>query len=96
MVPITAAVSASGGCGGALTIRLESITSSEPDDAAGSGDGNTRNDIQDAAYGTADFLFSLRAERAGGGPGRTYRVRYSASDALGATASASADVIVPR
>ena len=95
MLPVTALVTASGSCGAALTIRLDSITSSEPDDAAGSGDGRTTNDIQGAAFGTADFTFALRAERAGEGPGRTYRVTYSATDALGRAAAASAQVVVP-
>jgi hypothetical protein len=95
MVPIAAVVSASNACGGALTIRLDSITSSEPDDAEGSGDGHTRDDIQGATYGSADFSFALRAERAGEGPGRTYRVTYSATDVLGRTASGSAVAVAP-
>jgi hypothetical protein len=95
MIPVSATVSASDSCGGALSIRLESITSSEPDDAAGSGDGRTRNDIQGAAYGTADFTFALRAERAGEGPGRTYRVTYSVTDTTGRAAAGSAEVIAP-
>jgi len=95
MVPVTATVTPSDSCGGALSVRLESITSSEPDDAEGSGDGHSTNDIQGAAYGSADFTFALRAERDREGPGRTYRVTYSATDSLGRAAAASAVVVVP-
>jgi hypothetical protein len=45
--------------------------------------------------GSADFSFALRAERAGEGPGRTYRVTYSATDASGRTASGSAVAVAP-
>ncbi|WP_335575568.1 hypothetical protein [Neobacillus vireti] len=44
------------------SIVLKSITSNELPD--GSGDGHTAQDIQNAAYGKADFEFDLRAEPA--------------------------------
>lgn len=96
MVEITASVIVEDVCDSMPTIELTSITSSEPDDASGGGDGHTVNDIQGAALGTADFTFLLRAERQGSGPGRTYTVTYTATDAAGNEALASAEVSVPH
>ena len=70
-----------------------SVTSSEPDD--GLGDGDTPGDVAGAAAGTADLAFSLRAERSGIGPGRTYTVTYAATDPSGNTGEDSATVAVP-
>jgi endo-1,4-beta-xylanase len=95
MVPVKAVVTASDSCGGTVTIKLDSILSSEPDDAVGTGDGHTFNDIQGASFGTADYSFALRAERAGGGPGRTYTITYVATSTSGSSASTSAQVFVP-
>jgi hypothetical protein len=95
MVAITAAVEASDICS-VPTVVLESIVSSEPDDALGNGDGATVNDIQGTDYGTADVEFLLRAERAGGGTGRIYTTVYLAVDPSGNTAMASAVVSVAR
>jgi HYR domain-containing protein len=75
---------------------LSSIASSDTDDAAGSADGNTANDIQGADVGTADTSFQLRAERSGSGEGRVYRMTYSASDDSGNASSASSFVLVPH
>jgi hypothetical protein len=75
-------------------VRLVSITSNEPDDD--NGDGNTVNDIQGAAFGTADFVFQLRAERRGGGTGRIYTVTYEVEDASGNTTTTQALVTVPH
>ena len=93
MVEIEATVSSDDACG-ATTLTLDSLTSSEPDNAPGGSDGNTVNDIQNAEIGTADFLFDLRAERAGGGSGRTYTATYTATDGSGNQSSASAVVTV--
>lgn len=68
-------------CDPAPRLVLDSIVSSEPDNAPGGGDGNTTGDIEGALLGTADFDFLLRAEREGNGPGRTYTIRYRATDA---------------
>lgn len=95
IVDISAAVAASDDCGDAAVV-LDAIASSEPDDAPGSGDGNTQNDVQDAAFGTADFAFSLRAERATGGAGRSYAVTYRAVDASGNSSTATSIVSVPH
>jgi hypothetical protein len=81
---------------GPPTVTLVSITSNEPDNAVGNGDGDTINDIQDAELGTPDFKFSLRAERSGSGDGRTYTVTYTAVDTAGNQSSADALVEVPH
>jgi hypothetical protein len=94
LVAITAAVGVEDICDAEPSFVLSSIASSEPDN--GFGDGNTPNDIQDAAYNTADTTFRLRAERSGRGNGRTYSVLYSASDQSGNTAPAGAAVVVPH
>jgi len=74
-------------------IELVSIVSNEPDD--GLGDGDTPNDIQDAAIGTDDRSFLLRAERSGEGSGRVYTVTYRATDSAGNATNVAAQVNVP-
>ncbi len=76
------------------TFVLSSIVSNEPDN--GLGDGDKPNDIQEAALGTPDVDFKLRAERSGKGDGRIYTVTYTASDVSGNSANASATVTVPH
>jgi len=78
----------------APTFVLTSVTSDEPDD--GQGDGHTKNDIRDAATGTADVCFLLRSERSGGGDGREYTIVYTATDGAGNTTTATAVVTVPH
>ena len=95
LVDVTVSVGASDDCG-AVAVVLESITSSEPEDAPGHGDGATHDDIQDADYGTADFTFRLRAERESGGTGRAYTIIYRATDESGKTATATAVVVAPH
>lgn len=94
LVTINASISATDGCDPNPAVRLVSITSNEPDDAAG--DGATPDDIQGAAFGTDDRAFQLRAERQGGGTGRVYTVTYQAQDAHGNVATAQATVRVPK
>jgi hypothetical protein len=77
-------------------VTLLSVTSSEPDDAPGGGDGHTTGDIQGVEPGTADSSFLLRAERSGNGAGRTYTVTYAATDGSGNGRSATATVTVPH
>ena len=96
MVDIVATVTVSDICDAAPTVVLTSLTSNEPDDAKGNGDGNTVNDIQEAEIGTEDYEFQLRAERAGKGDGRVYTITYTVTDASGNSASASATVVVPH
>ena len=96
MVPIQAAWQVTDVCDPAPAVALVSFTSSERDDAPGTGDGNTTGDTQDASIGSPDTSVLLRAERLGDGPGRVYTVTYAARDASGNTASALAIVTVPH
>lgn len=91
---IAATVTASDVCDSSPTVVLLSITSDEPDN--GLGDGDMPGDIQEAATGTYDTSFRLRAERAGAGAGRTYTVTYRAVDDSGNTTTVSATVFVPK
>lgn len=95
MVDVFATVTASDVCSG-VTVQLVSVTSSEPDDAQGGGDGNTVDDVQGVSMGTADFSFALRAEREGAGVGRVYTAVYSATDGSGNTATAAGVSTVPQ
>ncbi len=83
MSPVHSRVVVHDACDPSPQVILATVTSSEPDDAPGGGDGNTTNDIQGAILGIPDFDVLLRAERAGNGPGRTYTIRYQARDASG-------------
>lgn len=94
LAPVSANVRATDDTDPNPTVTLLSITSSEPD--TGTGDGDDPQDIQEAAFGTDDREFLLRAERAGKGPGRVYTVTYQARDAAGNTATASTQVSVPH
>jgi hypothetical protein len=69
-------------CDGELSLDDAAITcvsSDEADDAAGNGDGNTRNDIVIIDEQHVD----VRAERAGKGNGRVYRIGFQVQDAAG-------------
>jgi hypothetical protein len=90
---VTASVTVDDGCDANPTVVLESITSNEADN--GLGDGDTASDIEGADFGTEDYTFFLRAERAGTGTGRIYTVTYTVTDGSGNTSSASATVTVP-
>jgi hypothetical protein len=94
MRPVEIAVDSADACGG-TSWTLVSVASSEPDDAAGTGDGATKGDIAGAAIGTPDRVVSLRAERDDHGPGRTYTLVYQATDAAGNSAVARTTVRVP-
>lgn len=104
MVPISVTVTSTDNCDSAPSIQLESIIMNEGEltntyDATYDstiGTGNTMNDIQDAEFGTADYNFSLRAERSGKSSGRIYTIIYSATDASGNTTTANATVTVPH
>ncbi len=96
MVEINATVEVTDICDTNPTFVLTSITSSEPDDANGNGDGNTIDDIQGADFGTADTSFMLRAERAGGGEGRVYTITYTGIDSSNNMTDAVVEVFVPH
>jgi hypothetical protein len=83
LVEIEASVIVTDVCDPDASFVLTSITSDEPDD--GLGDGDAKNDIQEAEFGTADTKFKLRAERAGTGDGRTYTIVYTAYDSCNTT-----------
>ncbi len=72
------------------TTTFMSLTSNEPDNAKGIGDGNTINDI----IIVDGFTFMLRAERGGNGQGRTYTITYQVTDASGNLAQAFVTVTV--
>ena len=77
-------------------VILLSVISNEPDNAEGSSDGNTENDIQDEEIGTEDYSILLRAERNGNSDGRTYIITYQATDDSGNSSTANATVTVPH
>ena len=93
MEPVWATVVATDNCP-VVNYALTSIVSDEPDN--GAADGNTVDDIQNAAIGTPDLQFDLRAERAGNGDGRVYTATYTAVDGSGNDAADSATVEVPK
>ena len=94
LVAIHATVSVADKCGDAPpNVVLTSITSSDPD--AGAGTGDIAGDVQKANFGTFDQDFALRAETFGGGRrARTYTVTYTATDASGNSTQTSAKVYV--
>jgi len=96
LVPVHVTWQAIDRCDPAPGVRLVSVVSSEPDDAPGGSDGDTSGDVADAAPGTPDDSVLLRAERSGGGPGRTYTLNYVAQDGSGNVSSAIAAVTVPH
>jgi len=94
MVDVSARVDADDACGD-TTIMLISVVSNEDENA--NGDGNTEPDIMGVEPGTDDQSFQLRAERAGGGSGRVYTVKYKAIDEAGNESDeATAEVVVPH
>ncbi|HEX5043691.1 MAG TPA: hypothetical protein VFV75_12345 [Candidatus Polarisedimenticolaceae bacterium] len=95
LVDVTAALQVTGVCGPSV-VTLESVTSDEPDDAPGSADGKTTGDVQEAATGTDDRVFHLRAERSSAGGGRTYTATYRVEETGVGSATASATVFVPH
>ncbi|WP_049805137.1 immunoglobulin-like domain-containing protein [Stigmatella aurantiaca] len=70
---------------------LTSITSDEPEDAAGDEDGNTKNDI--LLTGKASAL--IRAERNTSGNGRVYTLYFTVKDRAGNATRSSCKVQVP-
>lgn len=86
LIPVAATITVQDDYDPESEIKLESITANET--LAG-------DDIQDAQLQTDDRSFSLAAKREGSNPaGRIYTVTYSATDASGNKATASATVTV--
>jgi len=69
-------------------VELLSIAANEP---------LVPDDIDEAAFGTDDRSFELRATRASGSSdGRVYTITYRATDSAGNSTLATATVLVPR
>jgi hypothetical protein len=71
---------------------LVAATSSEPDDAPGVGDGATTGDVVVLDVNTVQLRAEWDATRAG----RTYTLRYRATDRAGNTTERTVTVDVPR
>jgi len=95
-VRVALATEVSDVCDPAPEIALASVTSNEPDDAPGAGDGRTVNDIQGVTLGAASTDVQLRAERAVSGTGRIYTVTYVATDGSANSRVGQTPVVVPR
>jgi hypothetical protein len=89
LVDITPTVNVTVTCDPSVSVTLVSITSNEPEN--GLGDGNGAPDI----VIIDDLNFQLRAERSGLGSGRIYTVCYAATDLAGNQTTACEVVVVP-
>lgn len=74
-------------------VYIKSVSSDEPEDVKGGGDGNTKDDIVINGGCTS---VNLRAEREGKGNGRVYTITLSVSDAAGNETTAQFFVQVPH
>ncbi|HET6374324.1 MAG TPA: S8 family serine peptidase [Candidatus Polarisedimenticolia bacterium] len=95
LVSIETHATASDACDPHATMRLSAVTSNEPDDATGAGDGHTLGDIRGVEIGSADDTIELRAERDGRANGRLYTITYDAADASGNLSALSSVIRVP-
>jgi hypothetical protein len=95
MVTVTVVANASDNSGEPVTLEAL-VKSSEP--ILGTGDGDTAPDWTDPVVDQVNGVITvnLRAERAGGGPGRTYTIVVKATDAAGNFSTAEVQVIVPH
>lgn len=89
MAPVAVQASASDACSSATTCRVLAVTSNEP--VNGLGDGDTAPDWEIISGEGV----KLRAERAGGGNGRTYSILVQCTDASGNSATKNTLVTVP-
>jgi hypothetical protein len=90
LVDVRPIVQAADRCDPAPTVVLQDVTNSE------ASAGRCGPSIAGASEGTNDNQVSLRAERSGSGPGRTYTLTYRATDRSGNSAAAAATVTVPH
>jgi hypothetical protein len=81
-------------CGavGINDVKITSVSSDEPENAPGDGDGNTWNDIVILDAQTV----KLRAEREGTGNGRVYTINFEVTDLSGNTATGCCKIWVPH
>ncbi len=77
--------------GGDVTLTITGVTQDEPLNATGDGDTSP-----DAEAGPAANKVFVRAERAGDGDGRVYRIAFTAADEDGGTCSGTVKVGVPH
>ena len=77
----------------AADVVITSVTSDEPEDVGGGGDGNTLDDIVIAGDCRS---VNLRSERQGGGNGRVYTIQVAVNDAGGNSGTAFFQVEVPH
>jgi hypothetical protein len=89
MVPVAVSVSVSDACS-AVTCRIVSIASDEPQTGLGGGDVGPDWEI------TGDLTAKLRAERWKKGDGRVYTITVACTDAAGNTSTSFVTVRVPR
>jgi hypothetical protein len=73
-------------------VVITSVSSDEPENDPGTGDGNTLNDIIIKDSQTVD----LRAERQGNGNGRVYTINFEVTDDSGNTGTESCTIWVPH
>ncbi len=73
-------------------IVITSVSSDEPEDAPGKGDGDTVKDIVIKSSQTVD----LRAERQGDGNGRVYTINFEVADKYGNIAEGACKILVPH
>ncbi len=93
MVSVVFEVGAVDACDATPQVVLESVQSSELDDAPGTGDGDTVEDIQEARLGLPDFEMLLRAEFSKPAS-RIYTVTYRGTDAAGNAGFSDAEISV--
>ncbi|MDD4497379.1 MAG: hypothetical protein PHV51_04400, partial [Methanosarcinaceae archaeon] len=73
-------------------VVISSVSSDEPEDIKGNGDGNTLEDIVIQDSQTVD----LRAEREGKGNGRVYTINFKVTDQSFNTATGAFQIWVPH
>jgi len=90
MLPVSIAADVSDDRDPSPVCRILSVASSEPQNAPG--DGNTGSDWNI----TGPLALELRAERSGGGAGRTYTITVECADTSGNRSQAPVKVQVPH
>jgi hypothetical protein len=89
MMPVAIAASARDLVDPAPAVRVVAVASSEPENGVGDGDTGPDWEI------VGPLAVNLRAERAGGGPGRIYTVTVEVRDGSGNTSNRTVNVVVP-